>query len=303
MEFIELFLTTFTPNAINNGFIYLIVIIFFIGIILKIKQNEQFNNIINYIPSLLTSLGILGTFVGISIGLVNFDPTNIDKSISELLEGMKTAFYSSLVGMFSSILFKIFLSTRKSYKTEVSDGEQVIKLIERQTISMENISKVLGGDSDTSVLNQIKLFKSDFNDYINYTKNFNDKFALTLWDNMRNFADILSKSATETIIEALKNVIQDFNKNLTEQFGDNFKQLNEAVVKLVEWQEEYKEQILLWQKNYDDHKARIEALTNQQQENTNLLLATSQVIEKSSNSLEMIAENTKEIPNNMQSLV
>lgn len=302
MEFIELFLTTFTPNAINNGFIYLIIIIFFAGITLKIRGDEKFNNFINYIPSLLTSLGILGTFVGISIGLVNFDPTNIDKSISELLEGMKTAFYSSLVGICGSIIFKLILSYKKLNETDINDGEQVIKLIERQTISMENIAKVLGGDSDTSVLNQIKLFKSDFNDYISYTKTFNDKFALTLWDKMKNFADILSKSATETIIEALKNVIQDFNNNLTEQFGDNFKQLNDAVIKLVEWQEEYKEQILLWQKNYDDHKVRIDTLTQQQQEYTNLLIATSQVIEKSSNSLDIISENTKEIPKNMQNL-
>jgi hypothetical protein len=32
-----------------------------------------------------------------------------------------------------------------------------------------------------------------------------------------------SKGATEEIIKALQDVIQDFNTNLTEQFGDNFK--------------------------------------------------------------------------------
>ena len=164
----------------------------------RLKKYEKYNNFITYIPSLLTSLGIFGTFVGISIGLVNFDPANIDKSISELLEGMKTAFYSSLVGVFFSICFKIFLSYVKSNEIDTDDDEQILKLIERQTVSIENVTKILGGDSDTSVLTQIKLFKSDINDYINYTKNFNDKFALTLWDKMENFADILSKSATET---------------------------------------------------------------------------------------------------------
>lgn len=300
---VESFLTSFMPNTVNNFFIYLMVGIVILGAYLKFKKNEQYNNIINYIPSLLTSLGIFGTFVGISIGLVNFNPANIDKSISELLEGMKTAFYSSLVGIFLSICFKIFLSYIKSKEIDTDDGEHIFKLFERQTASIENISKILGGDSDTSVLNQIKLFKSDINDYINYTKNFNDKFALTLWDKMEHFADILSKSATEQIIEALKNVIQDFNNKLTEQFGENFKQLNEAVFKLVEWQEKYKEQIELWQKNYDDHKIRIDTLTQQQQEYTNLLIATSQMIEKSSSSLDIIAENTKSIPDNMQNLV
>jgi hypothetical protein len=34
---------------------------------------------------------------------------------------------------------------------------------------------------------------------------------------------MLSEMATNNLIEALNNVIKDFNKNLTEQFGDNFK--------------------------------------------------------------------------------
>ncbi len=303
VSFLEDILTYFMPNTVNNSFVYLMLGIALLGVYLKFKKSEQYNNIINYIPSLLTSLGIFGTFVGISIGLVNFDPANIDNSISELLEGMKTAFYSSLVGIFLSICFKIFLSIVNSNVIDTDDSEQIFKLIERQTVSIENITKILGGDSDTSVLTQIKLFKSDINDYINYTKNFDDKFALTLWDKMEHFADILSKSATETIIEALKNVIQDFNQNLTEQFGDNFKQLNEAVFKLVEWQEQYKEQIELWQKNYDDHKIRIDTLIQQQQEYTNLLIATSQMIEKARASLDDIAETTNSISFNMKDLV
>ncbi|WP_223823665.1 hypothetical protein [Candidatus Enterovibrio escicola] len=44
----------------------------------------------------------------------------------------------------------------------------------------------------------------------------------------------MSESATEQVIEALKQVILDFNHNLTEQFSENFKQLNEADHKLVD---------------------------------------------------------------------
>ena len=55
---------------------------------------------------------------------------------------------------------------------------------------------------------------------------------------------MMSKLATEQVIAALKTVIQDFNNNLTEQFGENFKQLNTAVLELVTWQENYKQQDL-----------------------------------------------------------
>ena len=35
----------------------------------------------------------------------------------------------------------------------------------------------------------------------------------------------------------------DFNNNLTEQFGDNFKQLNEACFQLVQWQKDHKDAV------------------------------------------------------------
>jgi predicted nucleic acid-binding Zn-ribbon protein len=54
----------------------------------------------------------------------------------------------------------------------------------------------------------------------------------------------LSKGATEEIIKALEGVIRDFNNNLTEQFGENFKELNKAVLNLLEWQENYKSSII-----------------------------------------------------------
>lgn len=46
------------------------------------------------------ALGILGTFTGIIIGLLNFDTESIDTSIPVLLDGLKTAFITSIVGMF-----------------------------------------------------------------------------------------------------------------------------------------------------------------------------------------------------------
>jgi hypothetical protein len=42
------------------------------------------------------------------------------------------------------------------------------------------------------------------------------------------------------LVEALRDVIKDFNQKLTEQFGENFKQLNSAVGHLLTWQEQYK---------------------------------------------------------------
>jgi ABC-type transporter Mla subunit MlaD len=48
---------------------------------------------------------------------------------------------------------------------------------------------------------------------------------------------------SKALVEALRDVIKDFNSKLTEQFGDNFKQLNLAVGQLLTWQEQYKSHI------------------------------------------------------------
>jgi flagellar motor component MotA len=66
----------------------------------------ELQGFVHYAPNMLTSLGILGTFVGIVVGLIGFDVNAIDASIGTLLAGLKTAFITSLVGILLAILFK-----------------------------------------------------------------------------------------------------------------------------------------------------------------------------------------------------
>lgn len=70
------------------------------------------------VPALLTSIGITGTFLGITIGLSQFDMAGDSKALlssaAELLEGMKTAFYTSLAGLSSSALFMALMKISSS---------------------------------------------------------------------------------------------------------------------------------------------------------------------------------------------
>jgi len=63
---------------------------------------------IEMIPSLVSTLGVLGTFLGITLGLLFFDTKDLTSSIPLLLNGLKTAFFTSLAGMAGSL----FLSSR-----------------------------------------------------------------------------------------------------------------------------------------------------------------------------------------------
>jgi hypothetical protein len=59
----------------------------------------------------LVGLGLLGTFLGLTLGIQGFDSSNSDNiqsSIQSLLDGMGTAFLTSLLGMFLSLVYTIF---------------------------------------------------------------------------------------------------------------------------------------------------------------------------------------------------
>ena len=245
------------PNVITLFFILIIV---FVGLSNLFKPISNFKAV--NIPNYLISLGILGTFTGIFWGLINFDPEDIQSSVPALIAGMKFAFGSSVAGMFFALLIKRKYIKAKERQELIEDAsekkdfdiESVLNAILeiRSSLSgkedsllsqfknlrkdlsenINKISKAISGDDDSSVVTQVKSFRLESRDGFNNLNESVDKF----------YEEIAGKS-TDVLLEALKTIIADFNKNLNEQFGENFKELNEAMGKILEWQNEYKEQL------------------------------------------------------------
>lgn len=70
----------------------------------RISKNFYNSNM----PGTLTGLGILGTFLGLTLGLASFSGDNIvsiSDSMGPLLEGIKVAFHTSVYGIFLSLVF------------------------------------------------------------------------------------------------------------------------------------------------------------------------------------------------------
>ena len=64
-------------------------------------------------------------FGGITKGLMAFDTTDLDRSIPDLLDGLKTAFFTSLAGMVGSMILSAFISRKQDEKDGgVSDINQ-----------------------------------------------------------------------------------------------------------------------------------------------------------------------------------
>jgi hypothetical protein len=77
---------------------------------------------IRYFTTVLTSLGVLGTFLGIMAGLDGIDKklagdtAQTFNAVKDLLGGMSTAFVTSIVGMVASLVLLITLSVCEKFK-------------------------------------------------------------------------------------------------------------------------------------------------------------------------------------------
>lgn len=82
-----------------------------------IHRNEM-----NQIAGMLTGLGILGTFIGLSLGLQNFNTgttAEMTNSIEPLMNGIKVAFHTSIYGMVFSLVFNSIYK-KKLYDADVA---------------------------------------------------------------------------------------------------------------------------------------------------------------------------------------
>ena len=115
----DIFIQIDTRTYVLTGVILFVAVICWIYIEIQKRQGHLITKRrwIEQIPSFVSTLGVLGTFWGITIGLLDFDSKNLEASIPELLNGLKTAFFTSLAGMIGSL----FLSRMVSYYYDKQD--------------------------------------------------------------------------------------------------------------------------------------------------------------------------------------
>lgn len=95
-----------SPAEVTEGFLVLMLSVFSLALLLRfVGRGREF---VEQGPGFLTSLGILGTFIGIIIGLYDFSLEDIDRSIADLMAGLKTAFITSVIGLALSLLLRLF---------------------------------------------------------------------------------------------------------------------------------------------------------------------------------------------------
>lgn len=197
------------------------------------------------LPSVVSTLGVLGTFLGITRGLVSFDPAHLDESIPVLLSGLKTAFFTSLLGMSGSLVLNRIVSAKFDKEPKINEMEKAARMIvEAIKANQREMPKMMeeGNKNLVALLSQgetLRTIRQDveqLKDDIEELKGICQEFKPVL-DNISSSTDTTSeelprlKAIAETAtasISAIDNNADEINKVIT-TLGTAVKDIKEAI--------------------------------------------------------------------------
>jgi hypothetical protein len=196
-----------------SGFtLFSVVLISSIGLVMHLRWSRRSTALG---PAILTTLGIFFCFAGIAWGLLHFDPHDVRSSVPLLLQGIRTAFWSSVVGIFWALTLKIrvvLFGDARVASTGAQEGSGVDDLA-RLLLQVDR--SVAVGNERLDGLTQV----------------------------LERYEQKIAEANSKALVGALSVVVRDFNTKVNEQFGDNFRHLNAAVARLVSWQDQYEKQL------------------------------------------------------------
>lgn len=306
-------------------------------------KNSFWNNsyIFETIPSVFPTLGIFCTALGITLGIWDFDTTDIQGSIPQLLKGLRLAFVATMAGILGLIIFqKINAVIQKQIDDDPNrprkqtdelsaiseltfavaelknDSKiQTDRLIEsisqelhnkvhlelssllKEIIKLKDDSKLNQNETSNglkSILNSsdsiIKELSTQFQSLREEQKNTSEKANRNTDEIIRamsenhklttkkfdEFSNLLSKNNTEALVEVMRKTTEQFNAQMSELINrlvqENFKELNQSVKTLNDWQ--------------NQNKLQVQKLTEHFQK-------TTEMFDISASTLREVATNTK----------
>lgn len=181
-------------------------------------------------PNILTSIGIFGTFLGVALGLWHFDTADIHGSVPKLMDGLKTAFWSSIVGLLGALTLKIRGAVAQTARREVQQTR--VASIDDLDASLKHLADVMNPAADSGLPQQLG------RQHLQTLDRMNDIIS-----SLETYQERQAEANAKALVHAIEMVMREFNTKINEQYGDNFKRLNESVIAMLEWQQNYKEQL------------------------------------------------------------
>lgn len=196
-------------------------------------NNDLINSLVsrnrmNQMPGVLTGLGILGTFIGLSLGLQNFTTGTSDEilqSIPPLMDGIKVAFYTSVYGMILSLVYNLTFK----HKMELAENtlNQFLSIYEEKVLPdpvNDVLNKFLQYQQEQS--EQLKIFAGNLGKQI--AKGIGQQLSESLAPQFEHFDQTVkdfTNIAAQNQLEGIQRVVDKFVDEMNESLGDRFKDL------------------------------------------------------------------------------
>lgn len=214
-----------------------------------VTDNYAHKRMLDLLPDILTSLGILGTFVGLVWGLRAFQPSTYEtmtSSVSSLVDGIKVAFMTSIYGLLLSILFSYSLKTGYQAMTNAL------------TLFLDRFHTHVVPSAEMEAQNRLVNNQKEQNELMrNLTKEFSDQVAHGFAANMAPTLEKINTqlgsmmtSITNNQQMFLQDIVNNFVREMkgafsTEfaQFGETLNTMNEMTNRNIQYSQQTSQQL------------------------------------------------------------
>ena len=188
-------------------------------------------------PDIFTSLGILGTFIGLVWGLKNFQPTDYEvmtTSVSALVDGIKVAFLTSIYGVALSVVYTFGMKSGYSSMSQAMQGflDRFHALV---LPTAENESWNLLVSSQKTQTEAMKQMAEQFS--VQMADSF-EKVITPTFQKMNDSLDVLTASVTKGQQDAIREILDSFLSEMHGSFQLQFEDFNDALVELKKAQKD-----------------------------------------------------------------
>jgi hypothetical protein len=194
------------------------------------------NRLILAIPSILTGLGVLGTFVGLQLGIGSLDFTKLEASIKPLINSCAVAFSSSVWGVGASLVFSWwekacegFASSRVHKIQTRIDGlfpryvpEEAMLELEKASRGTENHLKELAVAIGAEMQKAIGRLGAEIKDAVSHAT------AEGQGPLMAQSTELLSSALTAELVKLKEQI-----GSMADQFSERFTGASEGLVRTV----------------------------------------------------------------------
>ena len=190
-------------------------------------------NLLNTVPGVMTGLGILGTFVGLSLGLQQFNTGSADEiasSIPPLMNGIKVAFHTSIYGMLFSLIFNWV------YKSVMEDTYKALDSL------LDTFNICVSNDSFNENFSIVQKLLNDLPQAIgeNIEKSMNESLRPVV-DDITTMLKDFSNTVANNQVEGLSNIVDSFVSQMNESLSGNFEELGNVIEETCNLQRENNE--------------------------------------------------------------